>query len=268
MHERHPMTALRLVEVGRGEQDRDALARELGQRVPELAPGDRIHSRRRLVEQQHARLRHQRAGQRQLLLHAAAQAAGQSVEEALHPEHGQVALPAPRDLGPGHAPQLADVAQVLGHAQVRVQAERLGEIAHVLARRARRSAEQLGLAGGGLHHAAQDLERRGLARPVRPDEPEDLAHLHLEVDAAHRLGGAVALGQAPRPDRGCGRLARPAHRGTLTGAPGARATPRPRRGSPRRPACPASRSPPRRAGGASRPPPASPGPRGSTCSPV
>ena len=58
-----------------------------GERVPELAARDGIDAGRRLVQQQDARLGHQRAGQRQLLLHAAAEPAGQPVGEALHPEH-------------------------------------------------------------------------------------------------------------------------------------------------------------------------------------
>ena len=70
-----------------------------GERVPELAARDRIDAGGGLVQQQDARLGHQRAGQRELLLHAAAQPAGQPVGEALHPEHRQVAPAALLDLG-------------------------------------------------------------------------------------------------------------------------------------------------------------------------
>jgi hypothetical protein len=54
VHERHAMAALGLVEIRRGEQDRHALGRELGQRVPELAARDRIDAGGRLVQQQDA----------------------------------------------------------------------------------------------------------------------------------------------------------------------------------------------------------------------
>src|SRR5438034_1152607 len=104
--------------------------------------------------------------------------AGVPVHEALHAEHREIPLPAPLDLPDGHAPQLADVAQVLLHAEVLVEAEGLREVADVRARLSRRLAEQLGGAGRRLHHAAEDLERRGLSRALRPDEPEDLARPH------------------------------------------------------------------------------------------
>ena len=76
VHEGDAMTALRLVEVRGRQQDRDALARELGKGVPELATRDRVDTRRRLVEKKDAGLGHQRAGQRELLLHTAAEPAG------------------------------------------------------------------------------------------------------------------------------------------------------------------------------------------------
>ena len=91
VHQRDAMAALGLVEVGGGHQNRQPVRREVRQRVPELAPRHRIDAGRRLVEQQHPRLGHERAGERELLLHAAAQPAGQPVGEAVHVEHPQVA---------------------------------------------------------------------------------------------------------------------------------------------------------------------------------
>ncbi len=93
VHERDAMTPLRLVEVRGGDQDGHALARQLDEDVPELATRHRVHAGRGLVEQQDARLRHQRAGERQLLLHPAAQPAGQPVAEAVHAEQREVAPP-------------------------------------------------------------------------------------------------------------------------------------------------------------------------------
>ena len=202
VHQCHAMASLGLVQVRRRKQDRHPLRRQLGERVPELAPRDRIDARRRLIEQQDARLRHQRAGQRELLLHAAAQPPREPVGEALHPEHREVPLAARADVAQRDASQLTDVAEVLGHAEIRVEAERLGEIADVLACLPCGAAEQLRVARGGFHHAAEDLERRGLARAVGPDEPEDLAPAHVQFDAAHRLDLAVALGQRARADGG------------------------------------------------------------------
>jgi hypothetical protein len=205
VHQRHAMTALGLVQVRRGEQDRHALGRQLGQRVPELAPRDGIDAGGRLVEQEDARLGHEGAGQGELLLHAAAQPAGQAPGEALQAKHGQVALPSRLDVAHGDTPQLTHVAKVLGHAEVLVQAERLREVADVRARVPRRPAEQLRLARRRLHHATQDLERRRLAGAVGPDESEDLPGADLEIDAAHRRDRAVALDEPARAD-GDGRI--------------------------------------------------------------
>ena len=49
--------------------------------------------------------------------------------------------------------------------------------------------------GGRVRERAEDLDRRGLAGTVRPEEPEGLAPGHLEVDATYRLDLAVALGE-------------------------------------------------------------------------
>src|SRR5439155_22075774 len=206
--EGNAMTALRLVQVRRRQDDGDALARELGERVPELATRDRIDTSRRLVQEKNAGLGDQRAGERQLLLHAAAEPAGEPVREALHSKHREIAVAALLDVARDHSSELADVAQVLGYAQVWVEAERLGEIAHAHPRGSRRLAEKLGDAGRRLHHAAEDLKGRGLAGPIRPDEPEDLARLHLQVDAANRLDIAISLRQRPDLDRGLRRAHR------------------------------------------------------------
>ena len=73
MHQRDAMAALGFIQIGSGQQDRQPLGGQVRERVPEFAARNRIDARGRLVEQQHPRLRHQRAGQRQLLLHAAAE---------------------------------------------------------------------------------------------------------------------------------------------------------------------------------------------------
>src|SRR4029450_6214124 len=100
--------------------------------------------------------------------------------EALHPEHREIAMPPRFDVAHGHPPQLADVAQVLGNAQVVVQAERLRKITNVRARLPGRLTQQLRGAGCRLHDAAQDLERRGLPGALWSDECEDLRALRVE----------------------------------------------------------------------------------------
>ncbi len=76
VQQRDARAPLRLVEVRRRHHDGEPVAEELRQQLPELAPRDRIDAGRRLVEQQHLRLVDERAGERQLLLHAARQAIG------------------------------------------------------------------------------------------------------------------------------------------------------------------------------------------------
>ena len=49
--------------------------------------------------------------------------------------------------------------------------------------------------------ALQDLDRRRLARAVRPEQAEHLAGPHLEADAAERLDSVVRLGQVRYDDR-------------------------------------------------------------------
>ena len=61
----------------------------------------------------------------------------------------------------------------------------------------RRSAPDDGRrAVGRLQQRAEHLERRRLAGPVGPEEADDLALAHSQVDAAHRLDGPAFL---PRP---------------------------------------------------------------------
>ena len=63
--------ALGLVHVVGGDEQRDALGRELEEQVPQLAPRDRIDARGRLVEEDHPGLVHERGAQREALLPAA-----------------------------------------------------------------------------------------------------------------------------------------------------------------------------------------------------
>jgi len=52
-------------------------------------------------------------------------------------------------------------------------------------------AEDVGLAGGRPDEVQQRPDRRRLARAVRPEEPEDLARLDLEVDLDDPPGRAI-----------------------------------------------------------------------------
>ena len=71
-------------------------ARNSRQQLPELAPRHRIDAGRRLVEHDHLRLVHERARQRELLLHAAGQPIGQAAAEPRQLRHVEEAIAARR----------------------------------------------------------------------------------------------------------------------------------------------------------------------------
>src|SRR5262249_22065410 len=56
-------------------------------------------------------------------------------------------------------------------------------------------------AGVAVPIALEDLDRRGLARPVRSEEREDLALGHIEAEPLDRLGGSVRLPEPSDADR-------------------------------------------------------------------
>src|SRR5262249_62233300 len=50
--------------------------------------------------------------------------------------------------------------------------------------------------------AGDDIEQRGLARAVRPDEPDDLSLLDVEIDGIERDEAAEAAGQFAAGEQG------------------------------------------------------------------
>src|SRR6185436_2582865 len=61
-----------------------------------------------------------------------------------------------------------------------------------------------GAPGRRLRESGQDPDRRGLARPVRAEQPEDRAGRNIEIEPIERQDGPVSLRQAPRHDRRLG----------------------------------------------------------------
>src|SRR5262249_28880586 len=91
---------------------------------------------------------------------------------------------------------------VLRHAQVHEHARELEgardpEATHAVGRAAdQRLAAEREAAGVGSGGAADAVEQRGLARAVRPDQPDDLALANREVDRVDGHEPAEALGNA------------------------------------------------------------------------
>src|SRR5689334_14329424 len=98
--------------------------------------------------------------------------------------------------------EVADVADVLCNGEVGIEAERLGEVAGLRSRFARRAAENLRAAGSCFHHAREDLKRSSLSGSVRADESEDFAGADFEIEAADRLNGAVVFAELADVDGG------------------------------------------------------------------
>ena len=102
---------------------------------PEFPTRRRIDADRRLIQQQQPRPRQQRAGQAELLLHPAGKLPGQPFRERAKAGETQQ----PRDtLGAqccGHRMQIGEQVEVLGDAQLLVQAEALRHVADCRMRR-------------------------------------------------------------------------------------------------------------------------------------
>ena len=177
--------------------------------IADLAPGPLpqrgIEIRERLVQQQHARLRRQRPGERHALLLAAGELADAPALEA-----GEVhQRERPRDpalqLLPAEPERLETEGDVL--ADVEMGKERV-----VLEHHAEPPGHRIGPghvlavdqdpAGVGRLESRQQPERRGLAAAAGPQQREDLASLERERDAVHRHGAVEPLGQPVEAEEG------------------------------------------------------------------
>ena len=193
------------------------LAHELVEDAPEIAAGDGIDAVGRLVEKQHARRVDERAGEAELLLHAAGEVAGEAL-----PERGEIAeAEQPVDLlgaaADGHAVDVGVESDVLHHREVRIKAEALAHVADVLL-------EALGVAhdiearhlGGAAAGSEQDAGEHAhggrLAGAVGADEAEDLAVGDVEVEPCDGDEVVEGAAQAVGTDGGHGSEAREARR--------------------------------------------------------
>ena len=172
------------------------LAKELAQ----LDPGARVQPGGGLVEQQDLRIVDERVGEAQPLLHAARQRL--DVVVALVAEVDELEQVGDHPPPPRRPDAVAarEEVQVFPHLHVVVDAERVRhepEDAPDLVRvPGDGHAGDLGLARRRQQQRRQDPQRRRLAGAVGPDETEDLALLHRQVDAGHGERAVVALDQA------------------------------------------------------------------------
>src|SRR5438477_5858620 len=178
----------------RGHEHRYAAAGELEQQVPQLAPRDRIDSRGRLVEEQHARPMHERRGEREALLPPAGKRGGEPV--AIRSDVRQLDCPL-LSLAPFGAFQPIDRAEeveVLVDGEIAIKRERLRHVADVLANELALLLDVIAVDEGvpfGRHkEAAENADQRRFAGSVRPEEAEDLAARDLQRDVVERANVA------------------------------------------------------------------------------
>src|SRR5262249_31729940 len=178
-----------LEHVMRRQEDGRALVREPAHEAPQLPSADRVEPDGRLVEKEHLWLVEQTASEVQALLHAARVTLDLVVLPALQVQDLEELLDSPaghvgRDLievgeiAEGVEPAPPPVPPPLGaedEADALAHGPRIPDRVEAEDRRAaRRRQEQRG----------EDLDHRGLACPVRTEQPEQLAALDAEVDGA------------------------------------------------------------------------------------
>ena len=181
---------LGLVHVVGGDEDGGALVGQPPDEPPEISARDGVDARRRLVEEDEPRGVDKGAGQGQPLAVAAGQRARQlplPLGQVRHPDH----LRDPwRALGPRHLVHARVEAQVLVDAQVVVERELLRHVADDRLDPLRLDdevdAEDGPAPPGGFEQAAEHAERRGFARPVRPEEAVQLPLPHAQVEVVDR----------------------------------------------------------------------------------
>ncbi len=186
------------------DQDRLAEGSELAEQLAKLDARPWVEARSRLIEQEHLGVVDERVGEAQPLLHAAGEA--QDVGVALVREVDQLEEVAdhPLALGGAEAVAATEEVEVLPDLHVVVDPERVRHVAEDAPNRHRVPANRLAgdqrVARGGDEERRQHAQHRRLAGAVRADEPEDLAGVYVEVDAADRERAVVALDEPRRLD--------------------------------------------------------------------
>ena len=183
----------------RAEKHRPPLVPEFEDQRTHVAAAQGVEPRHRLVEKDHVGIVQQRLRDADALDHALGKLA------ELHPALGaeadaieQCAYARPA-IGGGVSEELRKVMQQLFGGEVIVKIGVLGKVADPLPglEISRRTAEDLGAAGGRKDELHQQLQRRGLAGAVGAQEAEDLPLLDVECEPVER----AIRPAAPEADR-------------------------------------------------------------------
>ncbi len=208
--EAEPGAALGLVEIGGGDDDGDPLAAQAVENAPEVAPRHRIDAGGRLVEQQHLRRVDERAGEPELLFHAARQLARAPLAERRHAGGREQARRALLPVATADAEEFGEELDVLVDGQVFVEPEPLRHVADVRADAFGIGDRVQALDGDrsfvGLHHRGEQAHDRRLARAVRADEAEHFAGSAVDAEVLDRGDAAEPFGEIARFDCGLWRV--------------------------------------------------------------
>src|SRR5262245_41225765 len=209
VHERDAVAELlRLFHVVRREQHGDPLGPQRAEPVPDGVATDRIEPDRRLVEDEHPGLVHERLGELEAPDHATRVAVGGPVGGVLEVHRGKQLLDAVGALAARDVEEAGEHRHVLAPGELPVGRELLGDVAdepaglhgrlrHVEPEDARRAFDD-------RQQRREDADGRRLPGAVRPEEPEHLARPHVEVDAVDGDVVAEPVAQARALDRGRG----------------------------------------------------------------
>jgi hypothetical protein len=146
---------------------------------------------------------HERAGERELLLHPTRQPVGPAPAERRQLGHLQQAIPG-RLIAPD-AVNLGKEGDVLVDREIAVQGEPLRQVPDAGSNRPvlldRVAPEDAHVAAVGMHQPARQPDRRRLAGAVGTDDAEHLSGLDRERQIVDRLHGAVPPGHLPEFQR-------------------------------------------------------------------
>jgi len=179
------------------EQDREAALADRAECVEDQVDDARCETERRLVEEQHFRIRDQCPSDRKLLLLPAGEGPSLSAKRFL--DDGKQVIHAPRVLclalppaSPGEPEQKILLDRQFGEDAPPFRNERDTKPRHVFGSAADDGGPvHAHVSARGTDRAHDRVQRRRFPRPVRPDETDDLAVPDLEGQAAHRIHGAV-----------------------------------------------------------------------------
>ena len=185
------------LEVMGGEDDGRPAGVDLAQEIPHRAPHFDIYARGGLIENQEARLVHERPRDHEATLHASRERAGDAATLIPKLQVLQILLrPLARD-APLDAiePRLIDDDRLgrLEHVEVDLLRNhsdaRLGGVQVLIDV----VAENAHLSGGLIHKGSHNTDEGGLAGAIRPEKCEKVPRSYVQIDAFQRLH-AVLIG--------------------------------------------------------------------------